>query len=368
MKSFLAGSLSVLLILLVLSIFTGTFPAQAQTSAENAPQGSVERIRVHGASLEGNLEGDSPDRDIVVYLPPSYAQSPNRRYPVVYFLHGYSVGVDAYVKMLNLPDMADRAIAAGAREMILVLPDAFTVYSGSMYSNSPTTGNWEGFLSRDLVDYIDSHYRTVADRDSRGLSGHSMGGYGTIRVGMKHPEVFSALYAMSSCCLLNNPALPKPKPEGARGRGNAPAPAPPQAKNEREPAAKEGARGRGGFANVMSAEAAAWSPNPANPPQYFDMPIKDGEVQPLVAAKWMANSPLVMVSQYVPNLKQYRAIVMDVGDKDTLNAMNVNLHEELTRLGIPHEFEEYEGDHGNRITERFQNNLLMFFSRQLKFP
>jgi enterochelin esterase-like enzyme len=143
MKSSLAGSLSVLLILLVLSIFTGTFPAQAQTSAENAPQGSVERIRVHGASLEGNLEGDSPDRDIVVYLPPSYAQSPNRRYPVVYFLHGYSVGVDAYVKMLNLPDMADRAIAAGAREMILVLPDAFTVYSGSMYSNSPTTGNWE---------------------------------------------------------------------------------------------------------------------------------------------------------------------------------------------------------------------------------
>jgi enterochelin esterase-like enzyme len=368
MKSYPAGFLSVLFLLLVLSIFIGTLPAQAQTNATNAPKGSVERIKVHGVSLEGNLEGDSPDRDVVVYLPPSYAQSPDRRYPVVYFLHGYSVGVEAYVKMLNLPDMADRAIAAGAREMILVLPDAFTVYSGSMYSNSPTTGNWEGFLSGDLVDYIDGHYRTVADRDSRGLSGHSMGGYGTIRVGMKHPEVFSALYAMSSCCLLNNPTLPKPKPEGARGRGNAPAPAPPQAKNEREPAAKEGARGRGGFANVMSAEAAAWSPNPSNPPQYFDLPVKDGEVQPLVAAKWMANSPLVMVSQYVPNLKQYRAIVMDVGDKDPLNGMNVNLHEELMRLAVPHEFEQYEGDHGNRVAERFQNNLLTFFSRQLKFP
>jgi enterochelin esterase-like enzyme len=110
-------------------------------------------------------------------------------------------GVDAYLKLLNLPEMVDNAVAAGSQEMILVLPDANTVYNGSMYSNSPTTGDWEGFLSRDLVAYVDKHYRTLADRDSRGLSGHSMGGYGTLRAGMKHPEVFSALYAMSSCCL-----------------------------------------------------------------------------------------------------------------------------------------------------------------------
>ena len=118
----------------------------------------------------------------------------------------------------------------------------------------------------------------------------------------------------------------------------------------------------------MSAEAAAWSPNPANPPQYFDLPTKDGQVQPLVAAKWTANSPLVMVSQYVPNLKQYRAIVMDVGDKDFLKALNIDLDKELTSLGIPHVFEQYEGDHGNRVAARFQNNLLAFFSQQLEFP
>jgi enterochelin esterase-like enzyme len=270
--------------------------------------------------------------------------------------------------MLNLPAMADNAIAAGAREMILVLPDAYTVYSGSMYSNSPTTGDWEGFLSRDLVAYIDSHYRTISDRNSRGLAGHSMGGYGTIRVGMKHPEAFSALYAMSSCCLMNNPTLPPPAPEGDRGRGNAPAPAPAQGNNARGPAAEGRGRGPGGFGNVMSAEAAAWSPNPANPPQYFDLPVKDGQVQQLVAAKWMANSPLIMVSQYVPNLKQYRAIAMDVGDKDFLKAMNIDLEKELTRLGVSHTFEQYDGDHGNRVASRFQNNLLIFFSQQLKFP
>ena len=376
MKSSPAGFLAVSMMALV--FLTGTLPAQTQPSAGNAPKGSVERIKVHGASLEGNLEGDSPDRDVVVYLPPSYAKSPKRRYPAVYFLHGYSVGVEAYVKLLNLPEMADNAIAAGAREMILVLPDAFTVYNGSMYSNSPTTGDWEGFLSRDLVAYIDSHYRTVADRNSRGLSGHSMGGYGTVRVGMKHPEVFSALYAMSSCCLMNNPALPPPAPEGARGRGNAPAPAPApapspapapaQGNSARGPAAEGRGRGGAGFGNVMSAEAAAWSPDPANPPQYFDLPTKDGQIQPLVAAKWVANSPLAMVSQYVPNLKQYRAIVMDVGDKDGLNGLNVDLDKELTRLGITHVFEQYDGDHGNRVASRFQNNLLTFFSQQLKFP
>jgi enterochelin esterase-like enzyme len=367
MRSSLPGFLAVSLVLLALTIFTGTLAAQTQTSAENVPKGSVERIKVHGVSLEGNLEGDSPDRDVVVYLPPSYAKSPKQRYPVVYFLHGYSVGVEAYVKLLNLPAMADNAIAAGAKEMILVLPDALTVYSGSMYSNSPTTGDWEGFLSRDLVSYIDSHYRTLADRNSRGLSGHSMGGYGTMRVGMKHPEVFSALYAMSSCCLMNNPALQPPFQEGARGRDNTPPPAPPQGNNARGPAPQGRGPAAGGFGNVMSAEAAAWSPNPANPPQYFDLPTKDGQVQPLVAAKWVANSPLAMVGQYVPNLKQYRAIAMEVGDKDFLKSMNIDLDQELTHLGVTHAFEQYDGDHGNRVASRFQNNLLTFFSKQLKF-
>ena len=353
MKSFVTYSARMTLFLFAIVLLIAPLSAQAQSGSK----GSVERIKVHGDSLEGNLEGDSPERDVVVYLPPSYSQEANRRYPAVYFLHGYGVGVDAYLRMLNLQETADQAIANGAREMILVLPDANTVYSGSMYSNSPTTGDWEGFISNDLVQYIDSHYRTVADRSGRGLSGHSMGGYGTVRIGMKHPEVFSAFYAMSSCCLMNDPA--------ARAKVPAKKPAPSPAK---KPAAKQGTPRVNVFANVPFAEAAAWAPNPTNPPQYFDMPIKDGQLQPLVVAKYAANSPLVMVDQYVPNLKKYRAIAMDVGDKDTLKSMNIQLHEELTRLGVDHTFEEYDGDHGNRVTERFQNNVMNFFSKQLQFP
>jgi S-formylglutathione hydrolase FrmB len=257
---------------------------------------------------------------------------------------------------MTVPETADKLNLAGTtREMILVHPDAFTVYDGSMYSNSLTTGDWEDYIAEDLVAYIDIHYRTLADRASRGLAGHSMGGYGTVRIGMKHPEVFSVLYAMSSCCLMNNP-------QPGQGRG----PAPPVAENTKAGETKQGRAGA--FAKVGSAQAAAWAPNPMNPPQFFDLPIKDGEFQPLVAARYVANSPLVMVDQYVPNLKKYRAIAMDCGLQDGLVASNKQLDEALVRLGVAHTFETYEGDHTNRVKERFETKVLPFFSQNLTFP
>jgi hypothetical protein len=120
-----------------------------------------------------------------------------------------------------------------------------------------------------------------------------------------------------------------------------------------------------GFANALSAQAAAWAPNPLSPPEFFDLPFKDGELDPLVAGKWLANAPLLMVDQYVPSLKRYRAIALDVGNADPLGADNVQLDAALTRLGVPHRFESYEGDHGNRIRERFAAKVLPFFSEHL---
>lgn len=311
-------------------------------------QGTLDIIQVHGPSLEGNLEGDSATREVYVYLPPGYAGS-GKRYPVVYFLHGYAATAQAYSeRVLRLPAAVDEAIAAGAQEFIVVMPDAFTAYNGSMYANSPTVGDWEGFVARDLVGYIDANYRTLATRESRGLSGHSMGGYGTLRIGMKYPEVFGALYAMSSCCLLNQ----APNEEAVNG--------------QRQRMAEGNLSGAGGFANALLAQAAAFAPNPQNPPYYFDLPWQDGELQPLVAAKWTANSPLVFVDQYVPALQQYRGIMLDVGDKDGLEATNTQLAAALTRLGVAHGYEVYDGDHGNRVGERFVGKLLPFFSGLLQ--
>jgi enterochelin esterase-like enzyme len=152
-----------------------------------APQtaGTLTQITVHGESLAGNLEGDPADRAVFVYLPPGYA-SASRRYPVVYDLHGYSLTAERWVGILKAQESIDRAIAAGkAREMIMVFPDAMSVHNGSMYSSSVTTGDWERFIAHDLVAYVDAHYRTLPRRESRGLSGHSMGGYGDLRIGMK---------------------------------------------------------------------------------------------------------------------------------------------------------------------------------------
>lgn len=335
-------------------------PAVHAQTGGSAKAGTVEKIKVHGKSLEGNLEGDSPDRDVFVYLPPSYASHPNRRYPVLYFLHGYGATAEAYWKLMTVPDTANRLMGGGTvHEFILVNPDAYTIYNGSMYSNSPTTGNWEDYITHDLVAYIDSHYRTIANRDSRGLAGHSMGGYGTWRLAMKYPELYGAIYAMSSCCLMNNPGAPREGSRGAAAPARAPA-AP--ARNGR------GGQGRGVFANVGFAEAAAWAPDPMNPPKFFDMPTQDGVARPEIVAKYIANSPLAMVDQYVPNLKKYHAIMMDVGDQDTLAGSNKQMDQSLTRLGIVHTFEIYEGNHGNRVKARFESRVLPFFSEHLKFP
>src|SRR5580658_7893370 len=121
-------------------------------------KGKLERIKVHGKSLEGNLEGDAADRDVFVYLPPSYARQTNRRYPVVYFMHGYGIGAERFMSIFKVEDQVNKAMAAGTlREMILVYPDAYTLYHGSMYSSSATNGDWETFIAQDLVGWVDGH-------------------------------------------------------------------------------------------------------------------------------------------------------------------------------------------------------------------
>src|ERR1051326_9182802 len=177
-------------------------PLQSQAPA-NGKGGTAEHIAVHGRALEGNLSGESPDRRVTISLPPSYAAERARRYPAIYLLHGYS-GTDATWtgRIANVPEIGDRVFGAGAaREMIVVMPDGDSIYRGSMYSNSVTSGDWERYIADDLVAYVDAHYRTLANRASRGLAGHSMGGYGTMRIAMKRPDAFASIYSLSACCL-----------------------------------------------------------------------------------------------------------------------------------------------------------------------
>ena len=331
-------------------------PAMAQVKTEvpaavpGAKPVAVERIKIHGASLEGNLEGDAVDRDVLVLLPPSYAKERSRRYPVVYALHGYSIGAEQWSQEIHVPQTIEGAFAHGSREMIVVLPDSKTAHNGSMYSSSVTTGDFERFIATDVVAYVDAHYRTLPDRRSRGLVGHSMGGYGATRIGMKHADVFGSLYIMSPCCL------------SARGTGPANTDLEKAVENAKAPSELAGLS----FGmRAQLATAAAWSPNPKKPPFYFDLPTKDGAARPEILAKWAANAPLAFLDQYIGQLRRYRAIAIDVGDQDGLRVDTGKLHDALDLYGVVHRFEIYPGTHTSAVAVRFQDHVLPFFSDSL---
>ncbi len=321
---------------------------------------AVEHIKIHGAALEGNLEGDAVDRDAFVFLPPSYAKDKHRRYPVVYALHGFSIGAEQWTHEIHVPQTIEGAFAQGAKEFIVVLPDSKTLHNGSMYSSSVTTGNFEMYVAHDVVAYIDAHYRTIPNRSARGLVGHSMGGYGASRIGMKHPDVFGSLYIMSPCCM-----SPMGNRQVNRTNGGPQMPDLEKALAEiKSPADYEklpfGLR-------AQLASAAAWAPDPKNPPLYLDLPFKNGEPQPEVMAKFAANAPLAFIDQYIGNLRQYRAISIDVGDQDGLKTDTTKLHNILDAYGIANGFEIYSGTHTSAVADRFQNHVMPFFSKNLCF-
>jgi len=330
--------------------------AWSQVAPVNTYTGTVERIKVHGKLLEGNLDGDSPDRDVSVYLPASYEKDKTHRYPVVYFLHGFTDSEDNWFRrpkhFVNLPTALNRAFGEpGNREMIIVMPNAYTKFEGSFYGSSIDTGDWEGFISQELVAYIDSHYRTLAKVESRGLAGHSMGGYGTLRIGMKHPEVFSAIYFLSPCCLGNSDLLQMNDAFKIAATITSP----------------DQIHAAPFLVKAQLSTAAAWSPNPDAPPLYIDLPFKDGKLQPLIAAKWAANAPAAMLDQYIFSIKRLKAIAMDVGDKDGLAPGLKLFDEELNVYKVPHSYEVYPGDHLNHIGDRIETKVVPFFSKNLQF-
>ncbi|GAA0564486.1 alpha/beta hydrolase family protein [Chitinophaga japonensis] len=344
---------------LALFFIVAALPLKSLAQQKQVAKGTVQRIKIHSKLLEGNLSGDSADRYVSVYLPASYKNNTKKHYPVVYFLHGYTDDDARFYGFkkhwMTLPPVLDTVFARDpAHEMIVVTPDAYTLFQGSMYSNSVTTGNWEDFVARELVDYMDGHYRTIARKESRGICGHSMGGYGALRIGEKNPDVFSAVYLLSPCCLNSAPMPVEPIPAPFL-----------RADSIKTTAAFQKADF---FTKALFATAAAWSPNPANPPFYLDLPVKDGKLQPQVMQKWDANRPLNNLDQYIYNIRKLKAIGFDAGDKDAGIAASIKtLDIELNKYDIPHSFEIYEGDHINRVAQRIEKKMLQFFGGNLSF-
>lgn len=345
-----------------LAVILTTFVCIAGAPLAAEPQGVIHRDSVPAPALRRNLVGDPAWNRMSIYLPPGYDRLPERRFPVLYFLHGFDADDRALVKgayqNLNIRISMDSLVKAGSvREMIIVMPSARNAYNGSFYTNSPVTGNWEQFVTRDLVNYVDRNYRTLQTRRARGLAGHSMGGYGALRIGMRHPGTFSAVYALSACCLDFSDWGEQMYETSWRAAMTL---------------RSWGDYAKAGFiTNLVLAFGAANAPDLKNPPFYISLPyLLSGDslvFDHRIVRRWSAR-PLAMARDHAANLRRL-AIAFDAGTEDGFKDIPVRaaeLDQLLTELSVPHSFELYDGAHGNRIRSRIESKMLPFFSRVLE--
>ena len=318
--------------------------------------GNIVISSIYSENLENNF-GENPTRTVSVYLPPDYSKT-DKRYPVIYFLHGF--GGDHKI-LSDMAEVLDVAINEHKiRPFIMVVSNQKTTYDGSFYSNSGVFGNWENFTAYDLVEYTDNNFRTIARKEGRGIAGHSMGGYGALKIAMHHPDIFSSVYALSPG------ALAIVKEYGPNSNTY----------KELWDISSEEELDQTYFGRVVIAFAKSWSPNPDNPPFYCDIPFEYPDskliVNQEVLRKWYANMPFYMIEDNLENLKELRAIKLDwginAGDRFTIQCKLFS--QRLENAGINHFAEEYIGTHVSGIYTqdgRVPNQMLPFFEGYLEF-
>ena len=319
-------------------------------------EGRVVVDSIYSKNLE-NEYGENPKREVSVYLPPGYSNT-NKRYPVLYFLHGF--GGDNQI-LSNMAAILDYAINEHKiPPFIMVVSNQKTTYGGSFYSNSGVFGNWEDFTAYDLVHYTDKKFRTIARKEGRGITGHSMGGYGALKIAMHHPEIFSCVYALSPGALA---IVREYGPNSSTYK---------ELSTIRSTEALE----KTYFGKVVVAFAKSWSPNPNNPPFYCDIPFEYHDeklvIHQNVLRKWYANMPFYMIDDNLDNLRKLSAIKLDwgrnAGDRFTIQCKMFS--QRLENAGVKHFAEEYIGTHGSDIYTqdgRIPNQMLPFFNNYLEF-
>jgi enterochelin esterase family protein len=313
--------------------------------------GRVHIERFESAVLRGNAAGDTHVRQVPVYLPPSYDSSPDRRYPVVFVLSGFT----GRGRMLlndnpwspGLHERMDRLVASGAcGEMILVMPDCFTRYGGSQYLNSSATGRYEDHVIEELVPWVDRTFRSLPGRAHRGIAGKSSGGYGALVLGMRHADVFGAVVSHSGdvCfeyCYRGD--VPKLLTGIQKAGGLEPFLTGFEAALQK--------KGDDFTVLNMVGMAACYSPNPATQPFGIDLPcdLETGAFRDDVWRRWLDQDPLNLLERHAEALRSLKLLYLDCGTRDEWH-----LHHgarmfvrRLRELGIEHRHEEFDDSHMN---------------------
>ncbi len=314
---------------------------------ETYQRGEVRVLSYTSKALAGNALGDPVRRDLYCYLPAGYERS-QERYPVIYWLSGFT---GSGRMMFNFDHWAesidrrlDRLIGTGAiAPCICVLPDCFTRLGGSQYADSTATGNYETYIVSELVPFVDESLRTKASRDHRGVTGKSSGGYGAMRLAMRHPDVFGALGshagdAYFAFCYL--PDFPKFLAGIERAGGVVPFVRWFEGLPKKTKEAME-------VINIL-AMAACYSPDPDGP-MGIGLPIKlpSGEIRGDVWARWQSNDPVHMAREHAMALRSMKTIYLDAGSRDEFN-LHIGARvfcARLDELGIPYIYEEFDDTH-----------------------
>jgi enterochelin esterase family protein len=315
--------------------------------------GRVETPYLESKVLQGNLPGDATERMLPVYLPPGYDENPARRYPVIWVLAGHGGSGPLMLNTVawgeSFPERIDRLIRSGAMgPVIAVLPDCWTIFGGAQYINSSALGQYEDYLNDELIPYVDTHYRTLADREHRAVTGKSSGGYGTMVQTMRHPELWSALASHSGDIYFEfgyGPDLAKLHVNLMRFGGL-------EGFIEQIPAIKP--KSHDPFFSVlgMLCYGAAFAPNPAAP-RGFDMPVdmETGALREEVWARWLEWDPVRMIDrpENAAAWRQMKYIYLDCGLWDELNFQigTRMISKKLMAFGIPHDCEFFDDGHMN---------------------
>ncbi|MBS1874258.1 MAG: esterase [Acidobacteria bacterium] len=346
---------------LFLALSCGLAGMSAVPASSDSARSQVVERELRSKNIENNKAGVDPVRKMLVYLPAGYDKSSSQRYPVIYFLpNPFEASYRFDFDHRDAQGLFDRAIAKGViNRFILVAVDMNTPLGSSWYVNSSATGNWEDFMIQELVPYIDANFKTIPHRDSRGIAGIFIGGYGAIRFGMRRPDVFGSVYAMH------------PVGTGTGVRTSAAIPKWDILANAKsmDDAKKDG------VTRIFATMFQAHLPNPEKAPLFVDLLARQDGDRLIIDAKLMErfrnNFYLeTMIPQYADNLNSLRGFKFDWTRTDA-NFDHVYANQSFTRklneFGVRHEAEEYNGAFGADwgVDGRFYTDALPFFQRLL---
>ncbi len=303
---------------------------------------------VESRTLAGNPLGDPTARRIAVWLPPSYGQAPDRRYPLILWLAGYAGTGEMMFSgtpwQPGLGERLDALVASGKMgEAIVAAPDCFTRWGGAQYLDSPALGNYETHLTREVIPALDQRLRTIPGREGRAVGGKSSGGFGALVLAMRHPDLFSAVASHAGDMAFELSLLPE-LPVAARTLRR-------HGGITRFLADFEAREKKGGdaFATIMVlATAGAYSPAPGRDHGIalpFD--LETGEIDWEVWRRWKSWDPVELIGAHAQALRQMKLIYLDAGTRDEHNLdLGARIFaRRLRQLGIACEHQEFDDGH-----------------------